>query len=255
MSDRISIEARSGAIRRATTYLETLLEAPDATRGPLLRGTGPVAEFESLLALRSGFPNCLATASATAGMLAVVAAADLCGRKVLVPENLWSGTPGTLRFAGANVVKIPVTRKGTVDPKAVKEHLKSGETGALIVGEAENRHGSARALQRLAHQANVLFIEDSSWLPGISAPGDAPSIAEIQILSFGPGKPLSLGEGGAVLTRSADLYERLVARSQHPERCAIEGIECDPDHLALNARIHPVAAVLGVALLSATATP
>ena len=250
MSEPAPSQVRSDAIRQATAYLETMLEAPAACRGQQLRGAGPVAEFETLLALRCGFPHCLATASATSGLLALVAAADMKERRVLVPEGFWSGTRGALRFAGVQTLTAPTTESGTLDLAAVGRLLGEGGIAALVAGEAEHRHGTAAELRQLCHDSRCLYLDDSSCLPGISVPHHSPSLADVQILSFGPGKSLTLGEGGAVLTRSRTLHERLVALSQHPERCLAEGIDCDPDQLALNARIHPLAAVLGVMRLS-----
>jgi len=250
MSEPMNSETRLHALRQVSGYLDAMLEAPSAFRGSQLRGSGPVADFEVSLAERCGFPHCLATASATAGLLAVAAAARLPGRKVLVPEEFWPGTSGALRFAGVDLVAVPVNSEATLDLAAIERHLAAGDIAAIITGDGENRHGSAAELHNLCQTASCLHIEDSSWLPGVSAPNGPPSQADVQVMSFGPGKPLALGEGGAVLTRSQSLYARLVACSQHPERCAIEGFKCDLEHLALNARIHPLAAVLGVALLS-----
>jgi len=243
-------DTRHRAVKQVADYVDAMLEAPSAFRGPQVRGGGAVAEFERILARRCGFPYCLATANATSGLLAIVAAANLKGRKVLVPEDFWAGTPGALRFAGVEVVTAPRSTNGTLDLSSVERLLSAGDVAAIVAGECENLHRSATELHRVCEASHCLYIEDSSWLPGVSAPGNAPSIADVQIMSFGPGKPLSLGEGGAVLTRHEELYEHLVACSQHPERCFVEEIECELDHLALNSRIHPLAAVLGVVLLS-----
>jgi len=255
MSDLLPIQVESDAVRKASAYLESMLEAPEAFRGLQLRGSGPVAEFESLLALRCGFPHCVAVASATSGLLSLVAAAELEGRRVIVPEVFWSGTCGALRFAGVELVTVRTTEAGNLDSDTVARLLKQGDIAAIVAGETEHQHGTAEKIRQLCAEATCLYIEDSSRLPGVSAPAGSRCLADVQVMSFGPGKPLTLGEGGAVLTRDRDLYERLVARSQHPERCAAEGIECDLIHLALNARIHPLAAVIGVALLSSNPIP
>lgn len=242
-------DTRLRAVKQVADYTDAMLEAPTAFRGLQVRGGGAVAEFERLLARRCGFPHCLATASATSGMLAVVAAADLRGRRVLVPDRIWSGTPGALRFAGVNVAMVPTSENGTLDPSALARFIADGDTAAVVVSDYENSRHAAAEIQVLCESSGSLYIEDSSWLPGIFAPSASLSVADIQVMSFGPGKPLSLGEGGAVLFRDTELYRRAVAVSQHPERCASEDIGYSLDELALNARIHPVAAILGSALL------
>lgn len=103
-------------------------------------------------------------------------------------------------------------------------------------------------LRTRTEQAGVTYIEDTGWLPGITAPVGQLSLADIQIISFGPGKPLSLGEGGALLCRDKDIYDRALALSQHPERAIAESIPCI-GRPPINARIHPIAALIGVAVL------
>ncbi len=95
-----------------------------------------------------------------------------------------------------------------------------------------------------------LYIEDTDRLPGITCASGDYSLADIQILSFGPGKPLCLGEGGALLTRDRSLFEQAMILSQHPERltrCGVEGSRLP----LLNGRIHPLSALIGSYLLGA----
>jgi hypothetical protein len=149
-----------------------------------------------------------------------------------------------------DAVTVPTTEAGILDIVEVRRLLAEGGIAAVVAGEVEHRHGSATELWQACRDAACLYLDDSSWLPGISAPMESPSPADVQILSFGPGKPLTLGEGGAVLTRCQTLYNQLVAVSQHPERCLVEDIVCDPKGLALNARIHPIAAIIGMNLIA-----
>lgn len=242
-------DTRLRAVKQVADYTDAMLEAPTAFRGLQVRGGGAVAEFERLVAKLCGFPHCLATSNATSGLLALVAAADLRGRRVLVPDRIWSGTPGALRFAGVDVATVPTSENATLDPSALARFLTVGDIAAVVASDYESSRHSAAEIQRQCESFGCLYIEDSSWFPGVSAPADSPSLADVQVMSFGPGKPLSLGEGGAVLFRDAELYRCAVAVSQHPERCASEDIDYSLDELALNARIHPVAAILGSMLL------
>jgi len=247
-------ETRLRAVRMVADYTDAMLEAPAAFRGLQVRGGGAVGEFERLLAKRCGFSHCLAISNATSGLLALVAAADLRERRVLVPDRIWSGTPGALRFAGVDVATALTSENGTLDPSALARSLAGGDFAAVVASDYENsRHASAE-IHRLCESFGCLYIEDSSWFPGVSAPADSPSLADVQVMSFGPGKPLSLGEGGAVLFRDADLYQRAVAVSQHPERCINEDIDYCLDELAVNARIHPFAAILGSVILEQVTT-
>lgn len=241
---------KNDALLEVFKYLDAMLEAPSLFRGIQLRGSGPVSEFESLLAERCKFPHCLATASATAGLIAVAAAARLKGKTVIVPRGMWAGTPGALKLIGAKVKEADLGSDGTVDPLIAASIARTEKCAAIVATDQGEKRHDVEAIRDICDNANCLYIEDTSWLPGISAPRDSQSLADIQVLSFGPGKPLSLGEGGAVLFRDNELYHRAVAISQHPERSASEDIDYRLGELALNARIHPVAAILGSVVLA-----
>ena len=65
------------------------------------------------------------------------------------------------------------------------------------------------------------------------------------VVSFGIGKTVSAGgEGGAIITNNLELYQKLMSICQHPHRqerdCGI-GLSSE---LALNGRIHPIAAII-----------
>ena len=240
---------QSRAVGRAADYIAAMLEMPEAFRGQQLRGAGPVAEFETLLAERSGFPFCLSTSNATSGLLIAALAANLAGKEIIVPPHSWGGTYGPFEFAGARLIFAEEDVDGNIAASSIAK-LATANTTAVLAADWNGTRHDARAVRELCDSRSLLYIEDTSFLP---SPDDNPavcSLADVQIISFGPGKPITLGEGGALLTRHRWIYERAVALSQHPERCSSEGIADCPDRPCLNGRIHPVAAVLGVALLS-----
>jgi dTDP-4-amino-4,6-dideoxygalactose transaminase len=235
--------------RELAAFAGDLLAEPTALRGPLLRGSGPVARFESLLAHRCGFPFCLATCNATTALLALGVALQIRGKQVVVPpaSHCWAGSIGPFQMLGAELIEAPVSVDGTLDPQALAVQLAKMQTppvAVLAVDWQGSRH-DASGIREVCQEMGTLYVEDTSWLPGRSAPLNAPSIADVQVMSFGPGKPLCLGEGGAVLVRDPNLYARLVAACQHPERWAREGIAAPDYPMSLNGRIHPFAAILG----------
>ena len=241
--------AKDRAVRRAADYLAVMLEMPDAFRGQQLRGAGPVAEFESLLAERSGFPFCLSTSNATTGLLIAAVAANLAGKEIIVPPHSWCGTYGPFEFAGARLIWAEEDASGNISPASIQS-LTTPATTAVVAADWSGTRHDTRAVREMCDSRNLIYIEDTSFLPSPDDELEARSLADIQIISFGPGKPIALGEGGALLTQHRWIYERAVALSQHPERCSSEGVANWPEHPFLNGRIHPVAAVLGVALLS-----
>jgi len=241
--------ARDRAVQRAADYLAAMLEMPDAFRGQQLRGAGPVAEFESLLAERSGFPFCLSTSNATTGLLIAALATQLAGKEIIVPPRSWGGTYGPFEFAGARLVWAEEDARGNISPASIQS-LSTPATTAVVAADWNGSRHDTRAVREVCDSLNLIYIEDTSFLPSPDDEPEARSLADIQIISFGPGKPITLGEGGALLTRHRWIYERAISLSQHPERCSSERIADCPERPLLNGRIHPVAAVLGVVLLT-----
>ncbi len=239
---------RSQAVKRASAYLTEMLEDPMAFRGQQLRGTGPVAAFESALAERCGFPFCLATSNATTALLVTALAANLDGKDIIVPPHSWGGTYGPFEFAGVHPIRSNEDPHGNIDPDCI-QRLKSPVTSAVLAVDWKDVRHNAVAIREECDTARLLYIEDTSFIPSNECVSYQRSLADVQTISFGPGKPLTLGEGGALLTRHRWIYERAVSISQHPERCIAEDAPDASTHPFLNARMHPVAAVLGLVLL------
>ena len=228
----------SAAVARVAAYLADFLDAPEAFRGQQLRGGGPVAEFEALLAERCGFPYCVATSNATTALMGLALASGIRGKTAWFPKDHWEGSVAALRLMGARI-----RRYGTIRRPRGRD---ASGCAWLVVSACQDKGATRRWL----NDSKSLIVEDSSRLPGISTDGRLLSQADVQVLSFGPGKPLSLGEGGAILFRSRALYRRFVACATHPERSASEtGSTSKAPNLCLNGRIHPLAAVMGIAAL------
>jgi dTDP-4-amino-4,6-dideoxygalactose transaminase len=212
-----------------------MLTEPQALRGQQLRGGGPVAEFERLLALQCGFPHCVATSNATSALMAVALILKVRNRIVRFPKNHWEGSVSAFRLLGARIRRYDSQRRLPCGDRSAKP------PGVIVLGDRPHK---------IERSSNVLLLEDSCRIPGLTVPIDNRSSADIQVLSFGPGKPLSIGEGGAALFRSESLYQEFVHVSQHPERTVAEFSGSDRiPRLALNGRIHYIAALIGCGLL------
>lgn len=239
---------QQAALDAATRYLRQMLTAPQDLRGQQTRGTGPVAEFESLLSRRTGFPYALATCNATLSLLITALVLKVEGKEVIIPPNAWPGTHGPFAFAGARLVTASADAHGNLLVEALPDFITQHTCAVIAVDWQCHRH-DRQALRQLCDAHDLLYIEDSSFLPSWDSLNQDKSLADVQTPSFGPGKSLPLGEGGAVLTRHRWIYEAAVAMSQHPERVAAEGIEVENAAMSLNARMHPLAALVGREML------
>lgn len=227
--------ARANRLRE---YLDVLISDPSCLRGQMLRGGGPVREFEDLLALRTGFPYALATCNATTAIFVAVRALQLRSKIIVHNSTAWAGTLSSIRLAGAN--------------PQFHEHLNpssSVECSAILGSDGKSNHHDPAGIRDLCDSRSLFYIEDTNRLPGVTVDRQDLSIADVQILSFGPGKPVCLGEGGLLLCRDPQVYARAVAISQHPERCITEKITIQSPG-PVNGRINPLAALVGLIQLS-----
>lgn len=230
---------RSPAIARVASYLTDLLTDPEAFRGQQVRGGGPVAEFEALLAERCGFPYCVATCNATTALMGLALALHARGRTVWFPKSHWEGSVSAMRIMGARIRRY--------DPHGTEQFRRGDRNFIVVVPEVAD----VEPIRQWLGAPSCTIIEDSSHLPGWTTGFVDISTADIQVLSFGPGKPMSLGEGGAILFRSDSLWRQFIKHAMHPERTAAMR-ETSPrmPSEALNARIHPVSAILGIGMLN-----
>jgi dTDP-4-amino-4,6-dideoxygalactose transaminase len=89
------------------------------------------------------------------------------------------------------------------------------QTKAII---ASHLHGSLvpmRELCPLAEQRGVAILEDACQVPGATIAGQpAGSWGDCGVLSFGGSKLLTAGRGGAIVSRRADVFQRIKVFSQ-----------------------------------------
>jgi dTDP-4-amino-4,6-dideoxygalactose transaminase len=213
-----------------------------------LSGSGVVHDLECRLVDFYSKRHALAVSNATLGLYAISLAVGLRNREVVTTPLTWGGTIAGPLSAGARIVFSdvdPVTL--TLEPHGIESKCGS-RTAAIVAVDFFGVPADDEALRKLADSLGLWYIHDAAQSFGARIAGrPAGSMAHAIIVSFSPGKGLSAGEGGAILTDDDDLYERLVWLTQHPDRQKRElGLGCT-NELALNMRIHPIAAAWAAA--------
>ncbi|MCH2181917.1 MAG: aminotransferase class V-fold PLP-dependent enzyme [Mariniblastus sp.] len=95
-----------------------------------------------------------------------------------------------------------------LDPAEVRKAM-TGKTSAVIASHLHGQIAPVQALQEILGDTNIPIVEDACQMPGGQV-GSRPvgSLSEVATLSFGGSKLLSAGRGGALLTNSAEIYQR-----------------------------------------------
>ncbi len=218
-----------------------------------LAGTGAVAELEEKLRRHYGMRHALCVPNATSGLLGLALALELRDAEFVCSPLLYGGSIAawlTLgnrpRFADVDPHDL------ALDPESARPVITSA-TKAVLAVDLFGVPSDTQALRRLADEFGLWYIADGAQSLGASRNGlPAGVLADAVVVSFTTGKTIFAGEGGAVLTNHAELYQKLLWFTQHPERQRRELGLGLWNEFALNARIHPLAAVWANALFEAS---
>ncbi len=232
-------------------HLDAFCANPRWATANQLRGLGAIRRFEHEIARLTGKKFCVAVNSATNGLLTVALAAGLVDSEIVTTPKSFGATWGPFLLLRNRLRYAQVEANGNLDPNSVRRRIRPTTKAVLAVDYLGIPHDT-RAVRRICDDHNIFYIADAAQSFGryIDDQTHASALADALVLSFGPGKPLCCGEGGAILTSDAKLYESCVRVAHHPERFryefSLQGYENRP---AINARIHPLAAVMGLAQL------
>ncbi len=208
-----------------------------------LVGAGAVAELEDKLKKHYGMRYALCLSSGTAGLLGAALALDLKGEEFLTTPYTYGGSLAAWLLLGNRPVFSDINPHTLeLDADAARKRI-SSNTRAILAVDVFGIPSDTEALRRLADEYGLWYVADAAQSFGAFRSGrPASAMADLLVLSFTAGKPLSAGEGGAILTNHLALYEKLVWFTQHPGRQRRDlGLHLD-NEFAFNARIHPAAA-------------
>ena len=237
----------SEALEKATQAISKYLIDADSAEGVRqthLCGSGAVAELESKLKRFYGMQYALCVSNATTGLLALALALDLKQREFVTSPFTYGASLASLLLLGNT------PRFADIDPLSLTLDCKSArkavihKTRALLAIDIFGTPAHQVELRRLSDEFGLWYIADAAQsLGAFRNEVPASSLADALVTSFTTGKTIFAGEGGAVLTNNPDLYEKLVWYTQHPYRQRRDlGLRLS-NEFALNARIHPLAAV------------
>jgi len=214
-----------------------------------------VAGFEEALANYLGTGYCLTFNSGTSALHAVLLAYGIGpGAEVIVPSFTFISTANAPLFTGARPVfaDIEETTCG-LDPADVASKI-TERTKAIIPVHYAGCPCLINELRQVAREHNVLLIEDAAEALGAEAHGTkAGAFGDASVLSFCQNKVITTGEGGAVVTGSPDIYEKLKLIRSHGRADTADYFSTtahiDYVSLGYNFRLSNLSAALGLAQL------
>ena len=217
---------------------------------------GPeVTQFEQELSEYIGTKYCLTFNSGTSALHAALLAHGIGnGDEVIVPSFTFIATANAPLFVGARPVFADIEERTLgLDPEDVLEKI-TPQTKAIIPIHYGGCPCMIRELREIADDHNLILVEDAAEAFGASINGQkVGTFGDSAMLSFCQNKIITTGDGGAMVTESRDLYEKMkLVRSHGRLETADYFSSCDTmDYVTLgyNFRLSNIAASLGRAQL------
>lgn len=231
-----------------------------AVTGAVTKGinwaVGPdIQEFEQRLAHYTGMKYAVTFNSGTSALHAILAAYEIgTGDEVIVPSFTFIATANAPLFVGAMPVFAEI-EPGTygLDPDDVRRKITS-KTKAILPIHYAGCPCLIEELRQVADKHGLLLIEDAAEAFGADIQGrKVGTFGDAAILSFCQNKVITTGEGGAVLTNSTVICDRLRLFRSHGRLEASDYFTSadyqDYVTLGYNFRMSNISAALGMAQL------
>lgn len=198
------------------------------TQGPL------VPQFEHDLALYAGATSAVVVNSATSALhIACLSLGLGPGDRLWTSPISFVASANCGIYCGAEIDFVDIDPSTyNLCPLALEEKLRVSETSGLLPKIIVVVHFSGQscemgAISEIAKRYGVAIIEDASHAMGghyLSAPIGGCSYSDITVFSFHPVKIITSAEGGAALTNSEALAEKMCLLRSH-------GVTRDHNHM------------------------
>ena len=214
---------------------------------------GPeIEEFENELKNYVGVDYCLTLNSGTSALHALLLAYGIGKNdEVIVPSFSFISTANSVLFVDG-IPKFSDIEEDTLglDPNFVSKNITT-KTKAIIPMDYAGLPCKINDLKKICQENNIILIEDAAEALGSSINGKKTgSVSDSSIFSFCGNKVLTTGEGGAVVTNSKEIFEKLKLIRSHG-RIDIKNYFENPqianyEILGYNWRMSTMTAALGI---------
>jgi dTDP-4-amino-4,6-dideoxygalactose transaminase len=172
---------------------------------------GNVETLEQRLATYHGLPFALTCGSGTFAVEIALRALKVCpSDEVILAAYDYPGNFLSIHAVGATPVLVDIDPDNwNLRPDCLRSAL-SPNTRAIITSHLHGGMVPMVEVRAFADAHGLRVIEDAAQSPGAEIEGrKAGTWGDISVLSFGGSKLLTAGRGGALLTRHADLHQRM----------------------------------------------
>lgn len=236
-------------------YSTQLIEQDDidsvveVLKSPFLTQGAKVEEFEKALCSYTGSKHAVVFNSATSALLGAYTVCEIKKDDEIITTPIsFVATSNMFVSLGAKPIWCDVKLDGNMDERLL-EKLITPRTKAIVGVDFAGKPLEFSKIEKIAKKHNLLFIDDASHALGSSVESEkVGSLADMTIFSFHAIKPITTGEGGAVLTNSEEWAQKLRLFRSHG-MVKKELWNSDMVSLGHNFRLTEIAAALGLSQL------
>jgi perosamine synthetase len=179
---------------------------------------GPnIEKFENLIRERVGTDYAVVFNSGTSALHSLLLAHEIhVGDEVIVPSFTFIATANSPLFVGAKPVFADIERETLgLDPVSVQESI-TDRTKAILPIHYGGSPCRIKELKSIAEDYGLVLIEDAAESFGAKINDkNVGTFGDSAVLSFCQNKIITTGEGGAVVTDSREIYEKLLLVRSH----------------------------------------
>lgn len=217
---------------------------------------GPeITELENQIKNYVGTDYCVVLNSGTSALHALLLAYQIgSDDEVITSSFSFISTANSIQFVNATPKFSDIEEQTFgLDPHLISHQI-SKKTKAIMPMDYGGTSCQIFEIQKIALENNLLLIEDAAESLGSSINGKkVGSVSDSSIFSFCGNKVLTTGEGGAVVTNSKNLYEKIKLICSHgrvDQKSYFDNPE-DPNYVGLgyNWRMSSITAGLGISQL------
>jgi perosamine synthetase len=191
------------------TAISGILSTGMLTLGPYTR------QFETAFAHahsgdpRAADPYAVAVSSGTAALEIALRCAGVAGRDVVVPANTFYATGAAALAAGGRLIFADIDPATfALSPATLSAALTPDTAAVVLVHIGGLITPDADELRRICQERGIALVEDAAHAHGSTWAGRfAGSFGTAAAFSFYPTKVVTSGEGGMILTWSAELAD------------------------------------------------
>lgn len=160
-----------------------------------------VEEFEEAIARYVRVRYCVSFNSATSALHAAYASIGIGEHDEIITTPISFVATSNMAVAlGAKPIFCDIKRDGNIDETLI-EGLITPKTKAIVPVDFAGKPVAIEKIKEIAQKHNLLVIEDASHALGSAVDGKKiGSFADMTVFSFHAIKPITTGEGGAVVT-------------------------------------------------------